>query len=317
MNYCLYKLKFNTSVHFGSSVSATSLESAKINFCADTLFSALCHISNKMGCINRFINLALQGDITFSDSMPYNDDTLFIPKPFVSIERKNQSSLENRKKIKKLDFIPVLLVDDYFNSSTDLDRMLSNSVKNDFGEFSLDAKVSLKDAQRSPYNIRSFKFNDNCGLYFLIGYKNKENIGFINDVITYLGLEGIGGKTSSGYGKFSICSVSDIESNKKEQYDKLNKYLTCDSSDNFISLTTSIPKDSELEDVINLCSYKLVRRAGFIFTDSLDKPVKKLCQYFFAAGSVSSVKYQGDIYNVGKNIPHPVYRYSKPIFLGV
>lgn len=43
MNYYLYKIAFETAVHFGSSSSAQSLYVSEDHFCADTLFSALCH----------------------------------------------------------------------------------------------------------------------------------------------------------------------------------------------------------------------------------------------------------------------------------
>ena len=50
MRSFLYKLQFTTPVHFGPSDSALSLYSSGATFCADTLFSALCHTA-----------LALQG----------------------------------------------------------------------------------------------------------------------------------------------------------------------------------------------------------------------------------------------------------------
>ena len=43
MNYFLFKLSFHTPCHFGSSDSALSLYTSEDHFCADTLFSALCH----------------------------------------------------------------------------------------------------------------------------------------------------------------------------------------------------------------------------------------------------------------------------------
>lgn len=45
--------------------------------------------------------------------------------------------------------------------------------------------------------------------------------------------------------------------------------------------------------------------------------MKKQTQYFLAAGSVLQHPYQGKLYDVGTALPHPVYRYSKPLFMGV
>lgn len=45
--------------------------------------------------------------------------------------------------------------------------------------------------------------------------------------------------------------------------------------------------------------------------------IKKQTQYFLTAGSVLQRTYQGKLYDVGIGVPHPVYRYSKPLFMGV
>ena len=42
MNYFLFKLQFETAVHFGSSDAALSLATSEEHIRADTLFSALC-----------------------------------------------------------------------------------------------------------------------------------------------------------------------------------------------------------------------------------------------------------------------------------
>ena len=43
MNYFLFKLQFDTAVHFGGADSALSLYTSEETLRADTLFSALCH----------------------------------------------------------------------------------------------------------------------------------------------------------------------------------------------------------------------------------------------------------------------------------
>ena len=49
----------------------------------------------------------------------------------------------------------------------------------------------------------------------------------------------------------------------------------------------------------------------------METPVKKQTQYFLTAGSVLQHTYQGELCDVGIGVPHPVYRYSKPLFMGV
>ena len=53
MTHCLFKLEFSTPVHFGAGDYAHSVESCRMNFAADTLFSALCNIAVKSGEIDR------------------------------------------------------------------------------------------------------------------------------------------------------------------------------------------------------------------------------------------------------------------------
>lgn len=48
MNYFLFKLSFHTPCHFGTSDSALSLYTSEDHFCADTLFSALCHTARTL-----------------------------------------------------------------------------------------------------------------------------------------------------------------------------------------------------------------------------------------------------------------------------
>ena len=48
-----------------------------------------------------------------------------------------------------------------------------------------------------------------------------------------------------------------------------------------------------------------------------DSARKKKTQYFLAAGSLLPRRFEGDLYEVGPGGAHPVYRYGRPILLGV
>ena len=50
---------------------------------------------------------------------------------------------------------------------------------------------------------------------------------------------------------------------------------------------------------------------------SFNTAAKKQTQFFLAAGSLFSQKYHGELFNVYNGGAHKVYRYSKPLFLGV
>ena len=65
-------------------------------------------------------------------------------------------------------------------------------------------------------------------------------------------------------------------------------------------------------------TFQVVRRGGFVASDTYAKtPMKKKNQFFFRAGSLFSNRFEGDLYSVGGFGSHSVYRYAKPLFLGV
>lgn len=83
-------------------------------------------------------------------------------------------------------------------------------------------------------------------------------------------------------------------------------------------LTTSLPRDDELEQTMQHAQYRLIRRSGFIQSNTFNaEPFKKQTQYYLAAGATCTQRYHGDLYTVAESGNHPVYRYSKPMFLGV
>ena len=76
--------------------------------------------------------------------------------------------------------------------------------------------------------------------------------------------------------------------------------------------------EEELEQALEGATYQLVRRGGFVASDTYaETPQKKKTQYFFRSGSVFGHRFTGDLYSVGGFGEHPVYRYAKPMFLGV
>ena len=81
MDYYLYKLRFDGAVHFGMADSATSLQSSSDHFCADTLFSALCHTAGTLwggDGIEVLCEQADTGRLLLSDSMPWRSRDAFL-----------------------------------------------------------------------------------------------------------------------------------------------------------------------------------------------------------------------------------------------
>ena len=119
MNYFLFKLQFDTAVHFGGSDSALSLYTSEETLRADTLFSALCHetlVQQGEPALERLCESVRQGKLLFSDTMPWYGETLYLPKPIAASESTEEVETTLRKKVKKMAWIPVLAFDRYAKS---------------------------------------------------------------------------------------------------------------------------------------------------------------------------------------------------------
>ena len=135
-------------------------------------------------------------------------------------------------------------------------------------------------------------------------------------MLDWLGATGIGGKVSSGYGKFHVVQKFCLNTPSDAQTKWLRRALSANRAP-YLLLTTSLPQTDELDSALKDASFQLVRRSGFMASDRVETPLKKKTQYALSAGSVLQNRYQGALYDVGLSDVHPVYRYSKPIFMGV
>ncbi len=307
MDYRVYKLRFSGMVHFGN----TRLEDAEYTFSADTLFSALCLEAVKAGDsdINRLYQLVSKGDLYFSDAFPYIGEELYLPKPFKHIDKEDESGDSNIKKAyKKLKYIPVSKFDKYLRG--DFDPISDNSMR-DFGRKQVKTSVSIRgEEEPKPYRVGMYSYNDNCGLYIIIGFHDPDDMNLIEELLLGLSYNGIGGKRSAGLGRFELI--------KDELKDGLKERLTRDGKIK-MSLSVCLPKEDELPSAMEGAQYSLCKRSGFVQSDRYaDDQVKKKDLYLFKSGSCFINTFHGDVYDVSSESgSHPVYRYAKPMFLEV
>lgn len=319
MNYFLYQLQFNTAVHFGASDSALSLHHSQMHFRADTLFSALCHtvlqLDGEAG-LNRLVQLASGGALLLSDSMPWEEDRFYLPKPIYAPQAVAEIPGEKRKALKKLVWIPVEAFPDFcaaLRTGAFVDIPATA-----FGTEVDAVKAAAPETEDTlPYPVGLYRFFDGRGLYFLLGCEDQADGEWLASRIRALGLGGIGGKTSAGFGKFEVKKAAFLNKSGDAQAQWLYRALTTPAPRSML-LTSSLPRDDELDAAMQDACYQLVRRAGIVASNALPEGTrKKQTQYFFSAGSVLASRFTGDVYQVGPRNTHPVYRYAKPIFLGV
>ena len=308
MTHCLFKLKFSSPVHFGTGDRAHSVESCRMNFAADTLFSALCHTAAMTGEIDRLVELVKKRRLMFTDAFPYSSDELWLPRAMLTPKTERSGDPSVRKKLKKLAYIPASRYTRFIDGSPDPD-----TAKNDFGRASVCTKAAIGEDEASPYPVGIFTFHESCGLWFAVGYEQTDDRIFVERLVKLTGLSGIGGKISSGYGKFTLSEV--IASGDTRKSPAAVFGLLTKKSGRFITLTTAIVGDTELDDVISGAKYQLVRRGGYAFTDRCDSILKKQTGYLFAAGSSFERGFAGELLDVGNAMPHPIWRYGIPIFI--
>lgn len=325
MKYCAYKLRFTTPVHFGGG-SALSLESAQMCFCADTLFSALCHMAQLQAgnaAAERLCRAVSNGELVFSNSMPWrrreDRDVLYLPRPILSPKKRMESAPENRKTMKKLRYLPIDAMDAYLDALANgtFADFSGESVNFGFTEEVVRAYVP-EQGDTVPYFVGAYHFNRDCGLYFLMGCKDAELQAEIHRLMTLLQYSGIGGKISSGYGKFELEDVIHLDASDEKYAVWLLNALSDRDAPIQMSLSVCLPMDDELETALEGAEYQLLRRGGFM-SDAFDseRQHKKRCQHVFQAGSTFRRRFQGQLSCVGEAAGHTVYRYNRPLWVGV
>lgn len=186
---------------------------------------------------------------------------------------------------------------------------------NDFGSFFVYTKAAIGQDEAEPYSVETFRFNEGCGLWLAVRYDTRKEERFVERLVKLLGLGGIGGKVSSGYGKFTLVEVIKPEVAKGSA--KLLLSMMGKKGGRYITLTTACAKDDELGPGNRWRGVQLVRRGGYAYSERSERVTKKRTGYLFASGSSFTTEFDGEMPDVGMNMPHPVWRYGIPIFIGV
>ena len=309
MEYKIYKLKFTSCVHFGNK----SLEDTDVILHADTIYSAMCHELVKQGTdvLEAFVDKTRSGKIVISDAFPYIGERYYIPKPLMKIEaQENEKDITLKKVYKKLEYIPVDQLDNYLAGKMDA-KQEQNFYQDNIGRKAMRTAVSIRgEEETKPYRIGTYFFKENSGLYFIVGCEDEFDRMDMEDCFVALGLSGIGGKRNAGMGRFQLNPG-------KMNEDMLEKLKTQNAS-KYMLLSGALPTETELNEVLEKSSYLLEKRSGFVASSTYaQRQLRKKDLYVIKSGSCFEQRFAGDIYDVGDGGNHSVYRYAKPLFLGV
>ncbi|MBR1692151.1 MAG: type III-A CRISPR-associated RAMP protein Csm4 [Lachnospiraceae bacterium] len=306
MNYKAYRLYFPVGIHIGRG----TLEESGFSFGADTLFSALCIEARRRNKddLEKLVSFVRDGQLLLSDALPYIGEHYYVPKPMLHIPSERDGISTEKKAFKKLDYIPADKLERFLSGQLDAGREL-NYFRNLGKEVSKTGASVRGEEQTVPYRVGMFQFSDHAGLYVIVGYEGEQILNFLEELLTALSYSGIGGKRSSGMGRFELfpCRL----------HEKLERRLTADGN-RYMTLSVSLPADGELEAAVCGATYLLVKRSGFVASEEYaDSLLRKRDLYVFRAGSCFAHTFQGDIFDVSSQGLHPVYRYAKPMFMEV
>lgn len=313
MDYQIYRLKFKTAVHFGTN-GLTETASA---FCADTLFSALCLEAVRMDRLDELIDAVRIGAIAFSDGLPYIGDTYYLPKPMYRIKdgdnkEDDQGDSVLKKAYKSLAYVPIDQFDVYMNGKLDV-LTVTQAFDDHFGTSFLMEKAAIgrgHSEQTRPYGVGLYQYQKGSGLYIITGTETGEQRALVDVLMKALSFTGIGWLVSVGYGKFDY-DVAELPKDIKSKLDDKD-------ADVYESLSVSLPGDDELAEVIDGAGYRLIKRRGFIASPAYAHTTQRkrdLC--VMAAGATFTKRFKGQIVDVSDGGAHPVYRYAKPMLMGV
>lgn len=307
MDYKIYKLYFSTGIHIGNG----SLENSDFTICSDTIFSSLANEAVLMGekYLQTFLNIFMEDKLRISDALPFVEDKLYIPKPLLPLEVKDKGNSKDKKAFKKLKYIPIDKIQSYILGDLNPNQEIKK-LKN-LGAHCVNTQVKIDFSTDSmPYYVGSYKFYDKSGLYIVIQYEDEDNLHFLDKLFNGLSFSGIGGKRSSGLGKFKI-DKKDMDKRIKEKFDITDKQIK-------MSLSSSMAKIDEMDKTLDGAYYLLLKRSGYVYSKTYaDTNLKKKDFFVFKSGSCFQNIFNGDIFDVSHYGNHPVYRYAKPMFLGV
>lgn len=342
MNYRIVKFRFSSPFRFGRNF----IDNCETGFAADTFFSALYIEALKSGKSEDLYRNVQNGTLLFSDAFPWYGNTLCLPKPLSAGETERQAygSSVKKKKLKKLKYISADDFDSYLNGTFSIENH-SDPVASYIRQYlKVNAAVRGND-ETLPYRIRMCEFrgtsgaaadgrtetpaggtggcraeingagadcfgSNDSGLYIIVKCTDDGAEDLFRELLSYLSFSGLGGKRSSGSGRFEF-EIQDAPASLAARLESTQGKV--------MSLSISLPEDSELENALDGGAYTVVKRSGFIASETFaSQQMKKRDLYMLKSGSCFNTTFQGSVRNVAcRGGSHPVFRYGKPIFLGI
>lgn len=331
MNYHLYALQFDSPIHFGSVEQGAGIEHTDFSFSSDAFFSALVAELLKAKqdeMIAHLLDKVEKGALRFSSLLPWKrldgKIAFYLPRPLFVLEpAKNvQETFDYQstcraatqlKKQKKIKFIRASRLQMYFSALIGKKPFAED---NDFGIETLRQCANCRELETLPYFVGQFGFKKQAGLYIILGAKDDLDAQIFAKTLDFIGLSGLGGKKSSGLGKFHVEWKQKLSDKSSENDDAkmLYKMLQAENAPWQMTLAGLIPDKSNLP-MVKEGYYSLRRAGGFVTTASLGKKKNSVC--LLNDGSCFKSRLEGTLACLGESDAHPIWRYGYGLYIGI
>ncbi len=330
MKYYVLQFKFLTPVHFGSAGNKKSGNLQAFNCCADTFFSALINeaAAQDLELCRKFIDAVQQDGLLFSDLLPYysgSAEELYVPVPMYRKEKINPLDLqlsfkelclqyEARRGHENMAYIRVSGIYNYLRPYS-VDG--GNEEHRDFGWSGVQRRMDFRNGG-CAYYVSNYTFAGEAGLYCIVGLDDESLLEGLVKTVELLGLGGIGGRRSSGFGKF-VLKTEPLLLEQKCGGDAGVLYNLLHSGQNCPQMALSVlcPQESQI-GIVKKGAFNLLKRSGFVYNSNTKSFEKRSSVYMLKAGSCFPQRVNGRLLEfTAEEAEHTVYRYGKAIYMGL
>lgn len=329
MDYYVYPLRFVTPVHFGDTAQGGTLEDTSLTFSSDSFFGACCsELAYNTEVLYSFIDDVTNGRIIMSSLFPYYIDgdnwQYYVPTPLIRVETADiairnftETKIEatKQKHLKKREYMRASHVQHF----SDIVRQQIDIVMPTFVEQNVTTQVNMRGPQSRPYYVGNYRFMPNAGLYVIMGFSNDSQKDFFDELIELLGYTGIGGKRSSGYGKFELADDPTLLAEGFYEDDvALYDMISTPKESIRMCMSTCVPQNAEDIGLLKEGQFKLKKRSGFVVANGASTQMKRNSYYALAEGSVCPGDIEGAVIAIeSESLPYTVYRNGRGFWIGV
>lgn len=354
--YTAFRLCFDTPVRFGSGRSASGLDSSSMTADSDQFFAAVCQEWVSLygaSSLKELISTIIDEKLVFSGLFPWKQTfclsnqkeesheqvCYYLPRPLIRGKHSAVEGTQIKKTLRKISWIEASRLHQYLDFMKTGEGELG-SFRDNFGTEVVWDRVNTRTGMDNQlYRVSAWKFdkklpwNDpavkRCatpfrqtvsGLYWIVKSADEDMLFQLSEVVGSLGVSGIGGKVSSGLGKFTLV-LEEFE--QTESGKKLISYLNDSDAPVQMTLGSVIPEEKDFETCQDdNSSYLLVERNGFTSSTAFcDKetgnPLKRKTCILIRSGSCFPRKLSGTVADLSYGGIHPVYRIGKALHVGL